>query len=169
LKQMLQTLLSERFKLVMHVERRDQPVYALVAGARGHTLTPMVRDCGPRTMDEAAGNGSPCGFQGGGPARGFRLYGADVSTLAGALTLFSDRLVVDRTGIQGRFDIDLPPWSTGGPPRSIEADLVQEPRPDPNAPSLFTVVQERLGLRLESTRAPIDMYVVDHVERPTPN
>lgn len=168
LKQMLQTLLSERFKLVLHVEKRDSAVYALVVGPKGHRLTPMNRDCGPRTVDEAATNGSPCGFQGGGPAQGFRLYGADVSSLAGALTLFSDRLVVDRTGIQGRFDIGLPPWSTGRPPRSNTADLVQEPQPDPNAPSLFTVIQE-LGLRLEPTRAPIDIYVVDHVEPPTPN
>lgn len=168
MKQILQTLLSERFKLAMHVEKRDSPIYALVVGPKGHTLAAPAKDCGPRTLDEAANNGSPCGFQGGGPARGFRLYGADVPTLAGVLTLFSDRFVVDRTGIQGRFDIELPPWSTGGPPRSTSADLVQEPQPDPNAPSLFTIVQE-LGLRLEPTRAPIDMYVVDHVERPTPN
>jgi uncharacterized protein (TIGR03435 family) len=169
LKKMLQTLLSERFNLVFHVEKRDSLVYALVVGPKGHRLTPMFRDCGPRTVDEAASNGSPCGFQGGGPARGFRLYGAELPTLAGALTLFTDRFVVDRTGIQGRFDIELPPWSTGGPPRSAAADLVQEPQPDPNAPSLFTVTQEQLGLRLEPTRAPIDMYVIDHVERPTPN
>ena len=169
LREMLQTLLRERFKLAIHMETRDSPVYALVVGRNGHKLVPAEKNCSPTSVAEAATDGSPCGFRGGGAARGLRLRNADVSNLAGALTALLDRSVVDRTGIQGRFDIDLPPWSTGAPPRERAADLVQEPQPDPNDPSIFTVVQERLGLRLESTRAPIDMYVVDHVERPTPN
>lgn len=169
LKEMLQTLLRERFNLMIHVEKRDSPVYALVVGARGHKLTPASGDCGPRTVDEAAVGGSPCGFQGGGPARGLHLHGVDLSSFAGALTAFTDRFVVDRTGIQGRFDIDLPSWSTGAPPRLQDGGVVQEPQPDANDPSIFTLIQERLGLRLESTRAPIDIYIVDHVERPTPN
>jgi len=169
LREMLQTLLIERFKLAIRVERRDSPVYALVLGRNGHKLTAAAKDCSPGSVVEAASGSSPCGFQGGGPARGLRLRNAELSSLAGALMPFLDRSVIDRTGIQERFDIDLPSWSTGAPPGERAADLVQEPQPDPNDPSIFTLVQERLGLRLESTRAPIDMYVIDHVERPAPN
>jgi len=163
LREMLKTLLAERFKLAIHVERRDSPVYALVLGPKGHRLTPATRDCTPKTVDEMF-KGGPCGFQGGGPAGGFRLRSVELSSLAGGLTSFLDRTVVDRTGVAGRFDIDVPHWSTGAPPRTD----TDEPQPDPNGPSIFTAIQQ-LGLRLEPSRGPIDFYVVDHVERPTPN
>jgi uncharacterized protein (TIGR03435 family) len=163
LREMLKTLLAERFKLAIHLERRDSPIYALVLGSKGHRLPPSSRDCGPRTVDEMF-KGGPCGFQGGGPARGFRLNSSELSDLARGLTSCLDRTVVDRTGVSGRFDIEVPPWSTGTPPRP-NAD---EPQPDPEGPSLFTVLQQ-LGLRLEPARGPIDFYVIDHLERPTPN
>jgi len=163
LREMLQSLLFERFKLAIHVERRDSPIYALVVGTKGHRLTPAARNCGPRTAEEAEGVG-PCGQMGGGPANGYRLRNAEVSDLASALSVFLDRTVVDRTGVSGRFDIDVPPWSTGAPPRPD----ANEPQPDPNGPSIFAVLQP-FGLRLEPARGPIDYYVVDHVERPTDN
>jgi uncharacterized protein (TIGR03435 family) len=170
LREMLKTLLAERFKLAVHVEKRDSPIYVLAVAAKGSRLQPAARDCAPRTMEEATTGTGPCGFQGGGPARGLHLHGMELVDLASALTNFSDRTVVDRTGIAGRFDIEVPPWSTGGPPRQ-SADPIRdlEPQPDPNAPSLFTVLQEQLGLWLEAARGPIDFYVIDHVERPTPN
>jgi uncharacterized protein (TIGR03435 family) len=81
-------------------------------------------------------------------------------------TTFVDRPVVDRTGLKGRFDIELPPWTPG----IIQFDPNNdEPLPDPNGGTIFTLLQEKLGLRLVSTRVPLDIYVVDHVERPTPN
>jgi uncharacterized protein (TIGR03435 family) len=163
LREMLKTLLAERFKLAMHVEKRDSAMYAMVVGPKGHRLTPSDKDCSPRTVEEVTSPG-PCGFQGGGPANGFRLRSAPMSALAAGLTNFVDRTVVDRTGVEGRFDIDVPPWSTGAPPRP-DAD---EPQSDPDGPSIFTVLQQ-FGLRLEATRGPIEYYVVDHVERPTPN
>jgi uncharacterized protein (TIGR03435 family) len=171
LRQMVQTLLAERFRLAIHIERRDSPVYALVVGPNGPRLTPAARDCAPKTVAEATEPGAaPCGFQGGGPARGLRLHAMELSHLAEALSNFVDRdVVVDRTGIPGRFDIDLPPWSTGAPPREpIDAAQAAEPQPDPEAPSLFTALQQ-LGLRLEPARAPVDIYVIDHLEPPTEN
>jgi uncharacterized protein (TIGR03435 family) len=75
-----------------------------------------------------------------------------------------DRPIVDRTGIPGRFDIDVPPWTTGATPRPD----TDEPQQDPDGPSIFTVLQQ-LGLRFEPARAPIESYVIDHVERPTEN
>jgi uncharacterized protein (TIGR03435 family) len=164
LREMLKTLLAERFKMAIHVEQRDSPIYALVVGSKGHKLTPAVKDCSLKTVDEIAANIGPCGLQGGGPARGFRLSSAPLSSLAQGLTNFVDRPIVDRTGIPGRFDIDVPPWTTGATPRPD----TDEPQQDPNAPSIFTVLQQ-LGLRLEPARAPIEYYVIDHVERPTEN
>jgi uncharacterized protein (TIGR03435 family) len=62
-----------------------------------------------------------------------------------------ERVVVDRTGLQGSYDID---WAA---------------EPGSDKPSIFTAVQEQLGLKLESTKAPVDVFVIDHVERPTPD
>jgi uncharacterized protein (TIGR03435 family) len=164
LREMLKTLLAERFKLAIHVETRDSPIYALVVVSKGHRLTRAAKSCSPATIEEAANNISSCGRQGGGPANGFRLRNATLTDLAMGLSNFVDRTIVDRTGVSGQFDIDVPPWSTGQPPRP-DSD---EPQPDPGGPSIFTVLQQ-FGLRLEPARGPIDYYVVDHVERPSEN
>ena len=169
LRERLKSLLAERFKLAIHAEQRDSPVYALVVGPNGHKLTRAARNCAPATLAEATSGVAICGRQGGGPAGGLRYRGVELAVLVDALTAFLDRNVVDRTGIQGRFDIDLPPWNTAGLPRPQGADAAEELQPSQDDPSIFTLLQEQLGLRLESTRAPLDIYVVDHVERPTAN
>ncbi|HKE83259.1 MAG TPA: M56 family metallopeptidase [Vicinamibacterales bacterium] len=163
-REMLKTLLAERFKLALHVETRDTPIYALVVNDNRLRLTPAARDCEPTTLAEYQSGKGPCGIRGGGPANGFHLHGSELADLANGLSGFVGRPIIDRTGISGRFDIDLPPWSTGAPPRP-DSD---EPQPEPNGPSIFTVLQQ-LGLRLEPARGPITYYVVDHVERPSPN
>ena len=163
LREMLKTLLAERFKLAGHIEKREVPLYALVVGSNGPKLKPAQRDCTPKTATD-----DPCGGQGGGPAGGLRLRGAEVAMLAEMLSSLLDRSVVDRTGIKGRYDIDLPSWNPGLPPRDQSADPDPEPQPDPGAPSISTVLQP-LGLRLERFRGPLEIYVVDHIERPTPN
>ena len=163
LQEMLKTLLAERFKLAGHAEKREVPLYALVVGSNGPKLKPAERDCAPKSATD-----DPCGGQGGGPAGGLRLRGAEVAMLAEMLGSLLDRSVVDRTGIKGRYDIDLPSWNPGLPLRDQSADPDPEPQPDPNAPSISTVLQA-LGLRLEPIRGPLEIYVVDHVERPTAN
>jgi uncharacterized protein (TIGR03435 family) len=168
LREMLKTLLAERFKLVGHLEKRELPMYALVTFGNGPKLKPAEKDCAPKTTADIRPGGGPCGMQGGGPANGLRLRNAEVALLAGALNSLLDRPVVDRTGIKGRYDIDLPPWNPGLPQRDASADTNPEPQPDPGGPSISTVLQA-LGLRLESIRGPLDIYVVDHIERPTPN
>jgi uncharacterized protein (TIGR03435 family) len=80
-----------------------------------------------------------------------------------------DRIVIDRTGIKGHFDIDLPSWNPS-PQTGTQVILDgHEAAPNPTDATIFTVVQEQLGLRIESTHGPVDLYVVDHVERPTPD
>jgi uncharacterized protein (TIGR03435 family) len=156
---MVQDLLAERFKLAVHTETRGLPVYALVVASNGPRLTPSRVD---RNCESAS-----CGDMRAGPASGLSGRAVPIGGLAATLNYFLDREVIDRTGIQGLFDIDLPPWSLAAHlPTNPTSD---EPAPSPSGPTIFTVLQERLGLRLEATRAPRDVLVVDHIEGPTPD
>jgi bla regulator protein BlaR1 len=159
LRLMLQTLLADRFKLIVHKETKDLPIYAIVVGKNGPKLKPAKETCSAE---------HPCDG-GGGPARGLIIRDGEVSRLADFLTVFMDRIVVDRTGIKGHFDIDLPSWNPS-PQTGTQVILDgHEAAPNPTDATIFTVVQEQLGLRIESTHGPVDLYVVDHVERPTPD
>jgi uncharacterized protein (TIGR03435 family) len=89
-----------------------------------------------------------------------------MTRLADDLTFWLDREVVDRTGLTGRFDISLPPWSRSTLV-SAPAGNGREPTEDPSNPSMFAVVRDHLGLRLDPVREPRDVYVIDRVEMPT--
>jgi len=146
----------------MYKEIRDEPVYLLVIAKKGPKLKPALSntDC---PMD------LPCSRRSAGPATGMVLPDTDIPSLTNLLTFFVGRTVVDRTGIQGHFEITLPPWR---PVNMLGTQPIvddREPIPDPNDASIFNILQEQLGLRLESSRAPIDIYVVDHLERPSEN
>jgi len=147
IRQMLQALIEDRFKLRVHREKRRMPVYILVRaradGALGPRFKPVTPDCFKGTI--------PCGFPGGPPGL-IRTGAITMDLLAQLLANAADRIVIDRTGLTGGFKIDL------------------EYSPDQTAsdkPSIFTAVQEQLGLKLESAREPVDVLVIDHVERPT--
>jgi uncharacterized protein (TIGR03435 family) len=180
---MLQTLLAERFKLVVHHERRELPIYALVLARRDQKLGPKLRRS---EVDSAALRGNPnnppiplpafgtpaCDAAGGArcsPGLGFAgVFKGSAMTmreLTPYLSRWLDRTVVDRTGLTGAFDVELQfspeglPGAPTGPP-GVE-------RPTSEGPSIFTAVQEQLGLKLESTKGPVDVLVIDHAERPT--
>jgi uncharacterized protein (TIGR03435 family) len=186
---MVRSLLAERFKLAVHWESREGPIYTLVRartdGKLGPGIKPSAIDCAalaaarrgapppsgppPRLVfGERPACGAWVGF--GELAAGSRPLDELVSLLAQTVR----RTVVDRTGLTGKFDFymkwtpdNLPPRAPGTP-----ADLpvrVNGVEFDPNGPSIFTALQEQLGLRLESTRGPIDVLVIDHVERPSPD
>lgn len=94
--------------------------------------------------------------------------GVPLVQLTQVLSQLTQRIVVDRTGLTGNFDIDLsftPERMPQGPP----PPGVTPPSIDPNGPSIFTALQEQLGLKLASERAPVEVLVIDHVERPTPD
>ena len=161
LRSMLQTLLADRFKLVLHTEKREMPMYALVVGPNGPRLkrSPEGRTCPA---------GATCGRMAGGPASGIRGLDVEIADLVDTLTGFEDREVVDRTGLKGKFDIELPSWSRPWIPGRPVDDGIVERREDPNDPTILGVIQT-LGLRLEPVRGPVDIYVIDHVETPRPN
>jgi uncharacterized protein (TIGR03435 family) len=155
---MLRALLSDRFGLRVHSEQREIPIYALALAKDSGTLGPQLRrsaitDCSqePKT---GADTTMPCG---GGFARAGHLAGRAVafSTLVTNISNAADRPVVDRTGLSGTFDWTLQ-WSI-------------EPLSQLGANTLFTALQEQLGLKLEPTRGPVDVLVIDSVERPTPD
>jgi uncharacterized protein (TIGR03435 family) len=178
---MLRTLLADRFKLVVHNESRELPTYALVLarddGKRGPQLNPAAVDCaalrgrgGAQPPLPAPGERLPCGIR---IAPGNLVGGGmGLQQLANALSRMPalNRLVVDRTGLTGTFDFDLkwtpdqiPPPTPGGPPPG----LPPLPPIDPDGPSLFAALQEQLGLRLESTKGPVEVVVIDVAEPPT--
>jgi uncharacterized protein (TIGR03435 family) len=171
---MMRSLLEERFKLVAHREARELPIYELVVARADGRLGPGLHksdvDCDaigaamragtlpPRPPNEPP----PCRLMGG-PARTI-AGGATMRQLAANLSVRQERLVVDKTGLSGRFAFNLA-WTpdqvpTGAPPPGI-------PPIDPNGPSIFTALQEQLGLRLEPAKGQVDVLVIDRVEHPT--
>jgi len=177
---MLQDLLEDRFKLRAHRETREMPIYALVPARSDRQLGAGLR---VSTVDCAAmrGRGGPAGSPPGPPPPGQRplcgmrmgphevaASGVLLVQLTQVLSQLTQRIVIDRTGLTGNFDIDLS-FTPERMPQGPMPPGVTLPPIDPNGPSLFTAVQEQLGLKLESDRAPVEVLVIDHVERPTPD
>jgi uncharacterized protein (TIGR03435 family) len=176
---MLRALLAERFKLRTHVETREMSVYLLTtaradkrlgAQMRPTQVACVPRNPGPLSTPPAAlaapTQGMPCELR----ARLGHMSGGGVDTgeLARSLSVAMSRIVVDRTGLIGTFDLVLnfTPEAVLFQSAQATADAV----PADNAPaSIFTALQDQLGLRLEAGRAPIDVLVIDTIERPTPN
>ena len=144
---MLQTLLGERFKLTLHREQRQGPTYSLIVAKNGHKLLPADPAKCPNT--------GGCGFN----ASPTQIVGESVSMaqLAARLSRSIGITVVDNTGLTGMFDLKLE-WSA-------EDQFVA--RGASASPTIFPAIQEQLGLRLESTRGPVETLVIDRVERPT--
>jgi uncharacterized protein (TIGR03435 family) len=155
LRTMMQKLLADRFKLTFHREKQELSVYALVVGRDGPKLTRSGGDP----------NGLPgLMFRGLGVLPGVNASMADLASVMQGAVL--DRPVVDQTGITGRYDFTL----TWTPDESQFRGLgVRVPPPPENAtaPSLFTAMQEQLGLRLDATRAPAEVLIIDRVEKPS--
>jgi uncharacterized protein (TIGR03435 family) len=172
---MMRALLADRFGLSVHNETREMPIYNMVIasgdGALGNKLRRSSADC-REVVPTRAGTPQPpnqaqratCGMRLG-PGM-MSAEGRSATQLANTLGQFVQRPVVNRTGLEGLFDFDLL-WAYEAP---IDASPAARVAPiDPNAPSIFTAVQEQLGLKLESGQAPLDVVVIDHVEPPTPN
>jgi len=167
----VRTLLSDRFKLVTHHETRERPIFALVVARNDGRLGPNLRasDC----VTGLKPDGTRCGLRIG--VGTFVGSSVAMRTLVdGLLTSAVQRTVVDRTGLSGNYDVDLH-WTPENIPERAAGTSHDQPvtvngaSVDPNGPSLFTALQEQLGLKLESTKGPIDVLVIDHVERPRPD
>jgi uncharacterized protein (TIGR03435 family) len=164
----LQNLLSERFKLKVHHETREMDIYALVMlkpGSPGPQLKPTSQDCAAAAAAARRGTpltGSNAPFCGTaiGPGN-IRFGGLPASQIATTLAALSGRFVADRTGLNGSWDFTLTfaPEQRGQAPGANAAS-------DSDLPSYFTAIQEQLGLKLESTKGPVDVVVIDSIENP---
>jgi uncharacterized protein (TIGR03435 family) len=139
-KQMLQTLLVERFQLRLHRESQPRQILALVVGKDGVKM----KESTPETQTGVRYKA--------GDVTGAKL---NMAYLAVFLSIQMKQPVVDKTELKGLYDFTLH-WSP-------------DETPDPSAPSIYTAVQEQLGLRLLSQKSDMEVLVIDHVERPTEN
>lgn len=147
--QLLQILLAERFHLSVHHELREQPVYALIPGKGAPGLRESSSQQGGKPVLRQSGHS-------------FVFTNASMSHLAGVLSQVTGRKVVDRTGLEGRYDFTLSyAPNPGGASVSAAADSLPE--------SVFTAVREQLGLRLASQKSQVDFIVVDRLDRLIPN
>jgi uncharacterized protein (TIGR03435 family) len=168
--EMLRTLLTHRFKLTAHRENKEVPTYSLVLARRDRRLGPQLRptppDCatwiggGRRGEPPPADGDLPCGRQAVSAFR-VRTTAMPLALLANLLSPRVNRPVQDQTGLGGTFALDLQ-WR---PEQSPPGTEFSENLPT----SVFTALQEQLGLKLESTKSAVDLLVVDHVEHPAAN
>lgn len=147
--EMVQKLLADRFQLKFHREKRVLSVYAIRIAKGGPKLSPAAN---PNNQLDQTGNGS-------GTVQSIKYTSCSMADFAFGEQFFFDRPVIDQTGLPGRYDFTI--RYTSDESRATD---------DPNAPpGIFTAVQEQLGLKIESTKAPADVLVIDHVERPSAN
>ena len=140
IREMMRSLLEDRFKLAVHWETKQQPVYELVLARSGLKMKQADK---PGDIRLDTGH--------------FASSGATAATLAMMLEGPLDRLVIDKTGIAGLYVFSLE-WA----PDDTPADLA-------TGASLFTAIQEQLGLRLQSATGPVETLVIDHAEKPSEN
>jgi bla regulator protein BlaR1 len=159
----LRNLLVERFKLAVHRGAKEQQVYALVVAKNG----PKLQSAKQGRVGMQTGRGLLNG------------RGVNLATFASALSDWAGRTVIDRTGLTGNYDIELR-WTPdpghgpaslgsttpGGPP---PPGVGASPPPDTTGTSLFSALQEQLGVRLESQKGPVETLVIDYVEKPSEN
>ena len=146
---MVKKLMADRFQLKFHYEGRELPVYVLTVAKNGSKMTRSQGD-----------PNAPPGL-GFGPPGNMGATNATMADFAGAMQQGAlDRPVVDQTGLTGRFDLRL---------RWTPAEMSSETQSADAPPDLFTAIQEQLGLKLVSTRTPVDVIVIDRVERPSAN
>ena len=179
IQRMLQLLLAERFRLAVHREPREMNVFVLTVAARDGRLGPKMkksdRGCddlgtGPTVFVVAPPPGEQrrCGYTPSGVGRIVGV-GMDLPSIIGLLGAVG-RPIVDNTGLQGRYDIDV----TYTPQLFSAEALAQRgtapmPGVDPNGPSLFNAIEEQLGLKLQAKKVPIQVLVIDQIEPPTEN
>jgi uncharacterized protein (TIGR03435 family) len=170
---MIQSLLKDRFQLAIHRETRELPIYALVVARKDGKL-------GPRLTESKDGSCTPpdpskpppapptlwCGWAEGGP-RGQRAASIRISDWVPSLSRLLGRTVVDKTGLTGKFDINVE-WTSDEALQPPPGGLAPTPS-DTAGPSIVTAFQEQLGLRIESQKGPVEILVVDRAERPSEN
>jgi len=175
IRSMLQALLADRFKLTVHRETKEVPIYALVA-AKGGTRLVEPKENGCVEFDPASlpGPGQPqrmfCGLLiGPNTAKGGKIA---MKELTDGLSNILGRPVVDKTGYTGKFDVALEFSQEGIDTVGMFAGapfIVGKSPDDDSRPSIFSALQEQLGLKLESQKGPAELLIIDHAEKASEN
>jgi uncharacterized protein (TIGR03435 family) len=166
-------LLADRFELVVHHETKSMPVYALSVDKGGLKLERadvQEENCPEATPNPAPGTPNvTCHSFMGGRGRGLHARAVDMSDLATALENWTDRPLLDKTGIKGLYRIDTTSWLAMEPGQPLPGDAKAEDGTNiSDLPTIFDILK-RLGLKMESQKATVDVLAVDHIERPTEN
>jgi bla regulator protein BlaR1 len=148
---MLQSLLANRFRLVVHQEAREQQVYELVVNRGGPKLRDATSSLHARQQGLRMGRGE------------FTGTASPLSLLVNQLSQQLGRTVIDKTGLTGTYDFTLK-WTPDAGTQAPDSATAEQ-----SGPSIFTAVQEQLGLKLQSAKGPVEMIVIDHVEKPDAN
>lgn len=163
---MLQSLLAERFSLKVSQSSKDLPIYALVVVKSGSRLSPVAD-----SKSGSADSPGPKSLMRMAPG-GLTATGIPISLLVDRLSREVGRKVVDKTGLTGAYDFTLQ-WT---PDRPVQGFAPAEdkqgpaaPAPDSSGPSIFTALQEQLGLKLESQKGPVETLVIESIEKPSEN
>ena len=157
---MTRTLLAERFHLQFHSETKEMPVYVLVVDNSGPKLT----------LHDAANSGEPWIEQGTDAPFHARwtATSSSMELFAFRLAAVIDRPVIDQTGLKGDYDFKLT-YTMDLPPNFSPNTMLNGQPIDISGPSIFQAVRQQLGLRLDPRKGPVQVMVIDHVEKPSPN
>jgi uncharacterized protein (TIGR03435 family) len=175
---MIQALLADRFQLKIHREMKTLPIYALVLARKGGKLGPRLvkvnGNCVAVDLNKPAPPSDPrkppvprCG----GIAMrsdALRARSVQISDLTQNFSRLLGRTVVDKTGLTGKYDISME-WTPDEPPAPQIPGAPQSPLPETGGPSIFTAIQEQLGLKFEAQKGPVETIVIDRVEKPSAN
>ena len=171
---LLQGILADRFKLIMRRDNKEIPVYTALLGKNGPKMKKSQfeeKDCA--TEDHP--DGAPCHTFQGGRGRGLHSKGATVQDMVEFVENWSDRPIINKSGIEGLYEFETTGWLPFGarppsdpPPPGTTPSAEELALSDPSTPTLFMIF-ERLGLKLDPQKAAVETYVIDHVERPTGN
>jgi uncharacterized protein (TIGR03435 family) len=171
---MLQALLADRFKITVHRETRELPVYTLNIAKNGTKLqAAKPGDAYANGIKDPDGSlGGPGAMSGGVFDGWITAQAVTIAGLAGELTHMLGRPVRDKTGLTGAYDFELrftPDDRLQAPGDAAPSERPGLPSSDSNEPSLFDAIQEQLGLKLEAGNGPVEIIVIDHIERPSGN
>ena len=160
---MLQGLLEDRFQLKYHWEIKEAPVYELVVVKPGKLPKSVVMGGCPHPPAQPDGipTDAPCGDLANTPGH-TKGYNLTASELAGSLSWLLSKPILDKTNLNGKYDVELQ-WT----PESVE--MRSGPSSEQDIPDIFTALQEQLGLKLQPAKGPVRMFVIDHIERPSDN
>jgi uncharacterized protein (TIGR03435 family) len=149
--QQVQAMLMDRFQLKCHIAPKEMPIYELVQAKGGAKLKPTTADVSKQNSDSSSGHGVQMHNT---------ATGVTSARIASLLTTEVDRMVVDKTGLPGSYDLVLD-WVHDAP-ASASAD-------SPSGPTIFTALEEQLGLKLVPAKGPVPVMVIDAVEKPSEN